>query len=109
MAGLENCLSSMRFLFPCLCRPSMAGRSSSQDGQYWEVTTWLPGAPPLESPPAPARVESVFAALALIHRRLSCNGQTRSKSWPSPAASARLERLADIGLDLMVAALERAG
>ena len=88
--------------------PARDGRTvQRQDGQYWEVATWLSGAPPLESPPAPARVESVFAALALIHRRLSCKGQRGA----SPGLRLRLreiERLADIGLDLMVAALERA-
>ncbi len=77
-----------------------------QDGLYWEVAPWLPGAASLERPPAAARVQSAFAALALVHRRLSRYAQ-RGTSAGLRLRIRELEILAAGGLDIMAAALER--
>jgi Ser/Thr protein kinase RdoA (MazF antagonist) len=87
--------------------PAIDGRTiQRQVGLYWEVTPWLAGEPELKRPPAAARVQSAFAALASIHRRLSGHGQ-RGASPGLCLCILELERLAEGGLDLMAGALER--
>ena len=87
--------------------PARDGRTvQHQDGLYWEVAPWLPGTPALERPPAAGRVQSAFAALASVHRRLSGHGQHGAS--PGLRLGIReLEKLAAGGLDVMVAALDR--
>jgi len=88
--------------------PARDGRTvQQQDGLYWEVAPWLPGAAAIERPPAAARVQTAFAALASVHRRLSSLSQ-RGASPGLRLAIRELETLAGGGLDLMAAALERA-
>ena len=87
--------------------PARDGRTvQHQDGLYWELAPWLPGTPALERPPAAGRVQSAFAALASVHRRLSGHGQ-RGASPGLRLGIRELEKLADGGLDVMVAALDR--
>jgi len=87
--------------------PARDGRTvQHQDGLYWELAPWLPGAAAPERPPAAARVQSAFAALASVHRRLSSHAQ-RGASPGLRLAIRELENLAEGGLDVMAAALER--
>jgi Ser/Thr protein kinase RdoA (MazF antagonist) len=87
--------------------PSLDGRTvQHQDGRCWEVAPWLAGAPELKRPPAAGRVQSAFAALASVHRRLSGHSQQGA----SPGLRLRIqevEALASGGLDALVVALQR--
>ena len=87
--------------------PAIDGRTvQHREGVYWEVAPWLPGAPASEGQPVAARVQSTFAALARVHRRLSGHGQ-RGVSPGLRLHIGELEKLAAGGLDLIAAALAR--
>jgi homoserine kinase type II len=86
--------------------PAIDGRTvQHHDGHFWEVARWLPGTPDLNRPPAAARVQCVFKALASVHRRLSGHA-LRGTSPGLRQRIGELEKTSESGLDLISAALE---
>lgn len=69
------------------------------DGRCWEVADWLPGEPLLPTA-APVEIALGTVAIARFHLAVQTAG---SVSQPAPAAIARLQRLAE--LDLQIEAL----
>lgn len=77
-------------------------------GRCWDVSPWMPGASDPGRPPAPARLRAAFVALGSLHQALGWQPVV----GPSPNLRRRLveiEGLAHGGLDLMGAAVARAG
>jgi Ser/Thr protein kinase RdoA (MazF antagonist) len=72
--------------------PEVIGSASRTGGQWWDVTTWLPGEADFLERPYPARLGAACTALARLH-------QVWSGVWadlgPCPAVERRLEAVAE--------------
>jgi homoserine kinase type II len=87
--------------------PASDGRTVQlQNDLYWELAPWLPGAAVCSHEPSKGCVQSAFAALASVHRRLS--GHVHRGASPGLRRRiGELEKLAEGGLDPVSAALDR--
>jgi homoserine kinase type II len=81
-----------------------AGRTLQQvEGECWELSPWMPGAPDASRPPSPSRLRSAIAALAAFHLQLGAERRVDL----SPGLGQRRETVSQLlasGFD----ALERA-
>ncbi len=59
-------------LTPVPFRDSLAHSLQEFEGNFWELTPWLPGAADSAHPPAFASLQAAFKGLAALHVRLAC-------------------------------------
>jgi homoserine kinase type II len=83
----------LRFV-PALIAKIDGSTMTDHGGRFWDVTSWLRGAPDLAEPPAPEHVEAAFRGLAEFHRRLSAD--PASHRGPSPGLSHRSREINDL-------------
>lgn len=87
--------------------PDRSGQTLQESPMgLWELTRWMPGEPEGSRPPAPQRVGSAFAAMAMFHRQFD----DERRSGTSPGLANRItemEALLRVGLDLLEVAIDR--
>lgn len=59
----------------------------ASNGDWWEVTTWCPGSPQLETDPTSVRIEAAIKSLAKFHQAVS---DLSVGEGPSPAIQKRI-------------------
>lgn len=91
--------STLRFV-PAVIAAVDGSTITRHGGRFWEVGSWLRGAPDLAEPPGPEHVAAAFRGLAEFHRRLSADPGSRLGS--SPGLERRFREIDDLargGLD----------